>query len=288
MHARTGYLSEFNHASGGEAQLADAELSLAAVLVAEATNVGYKPGQRSRHRALNRARLSHVEQNYLRAETLRSANARLIEAQADIPLAGLWGGGMVASVDGLRFVVPVCTVHSGYNPHYFGRRRGADLAERDQQPGRRDRGTVVPGTERDSLYELDVMLNPDHGRRPELVTSDTAGYSDLVFGLYRICGMQYAPRLANLSDMRFWRLDPAADYGPVNDLARHRIKPDRIHPLVADAAGRGLAGDRHRARLRPHPGAQPRRQSHPAGAGLHRIRPYRQDSAPISRGRGRP
>lgn len=58
------------------------------------------------------------------------------------------------------------------------------------------------------------MLNRDNGRRPELVTSDTAGYSDMVFGLYRICGMQYAPRLADLSDTRFWRLDPAADYGP--------------------------------------------------------------------------
>lgn len=85
VHARTGYLSEFAHASGGESRMDDAELSLAAVLVAEATNVGYKPVARPRHRALNRPRLSHVEQNYVRAETLRAANARLIEAQADIP-----------------------------------------------------------------------------------------------------------------------------------------------------------------------------------------------------------
>lgn len=60
--------------------MGDAELSLAAVLVAEATNVGYKPVARPRHRALNRPRLSHTEQNYVRAETLRAANARLIEA----------------------------------------------------------------------------------------------------------------------------------------------------------------------------------------------------------------
>lgn len=103
-----------------------------------------------------------------------------------------------------------------------------DAAWRDF--GARLGATVVPGTERDSLYQLDVLLNPDHGRRPELVTSDIAGYSDLVFGLYRICGMQYAPRLANLPDARFWRLDLAADYGVANDLPRHRIKLNKITP----------------------------------------------------------
>ncbi|WP_441007492.1 transposase [Saccharopolyspora montiporae] len=230
VHARTGFLSEFTHASGGESRMDDAELSLAAVLVAEATNVGYKPVARPRHWALNRARLSHVEQNYLRAETLRAANARLIDVQADIPLAQLWGGGMVASVDGMRFVVPTQTVYAGHNPRYFGRKRGATWlnAINDQVAG--IGATVVPGTQRDSLYQLDVLLNPYHGRRPELVTSDTAGYSDMVFGLYRICGMAYAPRLANLADTRFWRIDPAADYGPANDLARHRIRLGRISP----------------------------------------------------------
>ncbi|MDR7304442.1 TnpA family transposase [Haloactinomyces albus] len=31
----------------------------------------------------------------------------------------------------------------------------------------------------------------------------------MVFGLCRICGMQYAPRLANFADTRFWHIDPA-------------------------------------------------------------------------------
>nr|WP_268255855.1 Tn3 family transposase [Streptomyces fructofermentans] len=39
-------------------------------------------------------------------------------------LAQAWGGGL-ASVDGMRSVVPVPSVHSCLNPHYFGRRGGA-------------------------------------------------------------------------------------------------------------------------------------------------------------------
>lgn len=33
----------------------------------------------------------------------------LVEAQAEIPLAQLWGGGLIDLVDGMRFVAPVRT-----------------------------------------------------------------------------------------------------------------------------------------------------------------------------------
>ena len=53
--------------------------------------------------------------------------------------------------------------------------------------------------------------------------ADTAGYSDIVFGLFLLLGYQFSPRLADLGDKRFWRLDPDADYGPLNGVARHRL-----------------------------------------------------------------
>lgn len=80
----------------------DLPTSVAALLVAEACNVGLTPVIKPGVPALTRARLSHVDQNYLRADTHSAASARLIEAQASIPVAGLWGGGLVASADGLR------------------------------------------------------------------------------------------------------------------------------------------------------------------------------------------
>jgi hypothetical protein len=176
VHAWTGFLGEFTHAAGADARVDQLEVSMAAVLMSEACNFGFRPVTDPDEPALTRARLSHVEQNYLRADTIKAANARLIAAQADLELARLWGGGLVASVDGLRFVVPIATIYAGHNPKYFGRRRGATWinAMNDQRVG--IGAQVVPGTARDSLYTLDVMLNPDHGRRPEIVTSDSAGY----------------------------------------------------------------------------------------------------------------
>ena len=62
----------------------DLATSLAAVLVAQGCNLGFAPIVKPGHPALTRDRLSHVAQNYVRAETLAAANARLISAQSRI------------------------------------------------------------------------------------------------------------------------------------------------------------------------------------------------------------
>jgi hypothetical protein len=72
----------FTAVSGGEARLADLHVTIAAALTAHALNVGYTPVV-SGAPALTRARISHVDQNYLRAETYAAGNAPLIAAQAD-------------------------------------------------------------------------------------------------------------------------------------------------------------------------------------------------------------
>jgi Tn3 transposase DDE domain len=51
---------------------------------------------------------------------------------------------------------------------------------------------------------------------------------DLVFGLFWLLGYQFSPRLADFGEARFWRMNPKADYGPLNGLARQRINIAQI------------------------------------------------------------
>lgn len=232
VHSWTGFLDAYTHIGRSNARMVDLPRSIAALLVAEACNVGLTPVIAEGHPALTRNRLGHVDANYLRAETHAAANATLIKAQGEIPIAQVWGGGLLASVDGMRFVVPVRTINAGPNPKYFGRGRGLTWfnAVNDQVAG--IGATVVPGTVRDSLYVLDTILNLDGGPRPEMITSDTASYSDMVFGIFSLLGYRFSPRIASLSDQRLWRAtmpDTAdSDYGPLNDVARNRINLSKI------------------------------------------------------------
>jgi hypothetical protein len=124
ISARTGFTDAFTHVSEATARANDLNISLCAVLLAKACNTGHEPLIREDIPALRRERLSFVNQNYIRDETLTFANSKLVSAQNTIATAHAWGGGEVASADGMRFVVPIRTVHARANPKYFGRGRG--------------------------------------------------------------------------------------------------------------------------------------------------------------------
>jgi len=97
----------FTAVSGGRSRLEDLPTLVAACLATHSMNVGYRPIAKKGVPALERSRLSHVFQNYFRPEILGVANAPLVARQAGLPLAQAWGGGLVAAVDGMRFIVPV-------------------------------------------------------------------------------------------------------------------------------------------------------------------------------------
>jgi len=228
IHARTGFATECTHISEGAARVEDLPISLCAVLLAEACNIGLEPVVRADVPALTRGRLSWVQQNYIRAETLTRANACLVDTQATIALAHEWGGGEVASADGLRFVVPVRTLNAGPNRKYFNADRGVTYYNFTSDQFTGFHAIVIPGTLRDSMYILDGLLEQQTRLRPVEIMTDTAGVSEVVFGLFWLLGYQFSPRLADIGEARFWRLDPTADYGVLNTIARARVNTKLI------------------------------------------------------------
>ena len=52
--------------------------------------------------------------------------------------------------------------------------------------------------------------------------------SDIVFSLFALLGLRFSPRLADIGEARFWRIDPRAHYGGLNGIARQRIRTDLI------------------------------------------------------------
>ncbi|MGH3898015.1 MAG: Tn3 family transposase [Pseudonocardiaceae bacterium] len=152
------FAAAYTHVSGGGARISeDLDVTLAAVLTAQSLNVGWVPVVTPGVEALTRSRIGHVYQNYVRAESHAGANAVLIAGQAGIATAQLWGGGLVAAVDGTRFVVPVRSIDARPNPKYFGRKKGSTLLNMINDQGVGLAGMVLSGTPRDSLFAVDLM-----------------------------------------------------------------------------------------------------------------------------------
>ena len=226
--ARSSFAEAFTHVSERHARVEDFTTSLCGALIAQACNIGFEPLVRTDQPALSRARLSWVSQNFIRPDTIAAANARIVAAQNALPIAHIWGSGEVASADGIRFVAPGNAIHAGSNPKYFGAGRGITYYNlvSDQFTGLN--AVVVPGTLRDSLLILGLLLDQETDLEPVEIMTDTAAYADTVFGLFWLLGYQFSPRLADIGDARFWRINRTADYGALNGLARQRIDLDLI------------------------------------------------------------
>lgn len=225
---RVKFTDFFVHITERASRAEELTTSLCAVLLAEACNTGIEPLIRNDIKSLKRDRLLWVNQNYVRNDTLCDVNAQLVAAQNQIPLANLWGGGEVASADGMRFVVPIRTVHSGPNPKYFGRERGVTWYNLISNQFSGLNAITVPGTLRDSLVLLAVVLDQQTELQPTQIMTDTGAYSDIVFWLFRLLGYRFSPRLADVGGTRFWRIDPKADYGELNTIARQQINMKKI------------------------------------------------------------
>lgn len=228
INAHTGFADEFTHVSESNARAEDLTVSVCAVLLSEACNIGIEPLIKAHVPALTRHRLNWVKQNYLRAETLVKANAKLVDYQSTLSLAKQWGGGEVASADGMRFVTPIRTINAGPNRKYFGSSRGITWYNFLSNQFSGFHGIVVPGTLRDSIFVLEGLLEQQTGLNPVEIMTDTAGSSDMVFGLFWLLGYQFSPRLADAGESVFWRVDKEANYGVLNDLARSCANPQKI------------------------------------------------------------
>ncbi len=248
--ARTGFHHAFTHLAERGAEVDGFTTSLCAVLVAEACNIGLEPLLQPEDPALGRARLSWVAQNFVRDETIAAANARLVAAQNALPIARFWGDGEIASADGVRLVVPSRAVHAGPNPRYFGIGRGITYYNlmSDQFTGLN--AVVVPGTLKDSLVILGLLLGQETELEPAEIMADTGAYTDCIFGLFWLLGYQFSPRLADVGSARFWRIDPGADYGRLNALARHRVDTGLIARHWEDLLR--LAGSLKLGHVHPH------------------------------------
>jgi TnpA family transposase len=224
----TRFARAFTPSTGGQSRIPDLGLSICAVLLAQACNVGYRPIATRDHPALTAARLDYVANTYVRPETLAAANARLVDYQASIGIVRHWGDGTLASADGLRFIVPVDSLHAGRNPKYFATGQGVVFYNWLADTYLGLNSIVLPGTKRDSQYLLDGIVDNPTALEPKELTADTAADSDLIHGLCELLGYLFSPRLADIPDRRFWRLERKADYGTLNRVAANRLDPDLI------------------------------------------------------------
>ena len=204
IDARIGFSRHFTHPGGHRPAGKDHLRYLYASILAQGCNMPLADMAQSA--GLSYDRLRRTTHLYVRQGALRAAVNDLVDAQHEQPIAALWGGGTMSSSDGQRFPVSGRVRNADALPRYFGYGRGITFytwtSDQYSQYGTK----VISATVRDATYVLDEILDNETELSILEHTTDTDGYTDLVFGLFDLLGLRFSPRIADLGGARLYRL----------------------------------------------------------------------------------
>jgi TnpA family transposase len=220
-----GLTDVFTHAAGQTNRIPQLKVHLFAAILAHGCNLGIN--RMARISGLSAEQLRWISTWYLRHETLTAANDAIINFHHTQPIAALWGDGTLSSSDGQRFAVGVQTPVARYQRRYFVN-KGATIYSWTSDQHTQYGSKVIPATAREATYVLDGILDNHNDLRIEEHTTDTAGYTDLVFGLFELLGLRFSPRVRDIADHRLWRIGPLDHHQYAGPLVRSQIRTDRI------------------------------------------------------------
>lgn len=221
-----GFLHKLKHAGQQESASTDLPVYLHASLLAQATNIGL-------HRMASVAELSYQRlvwcpNWYLRDETLDSAATQIVDFHHDHWLTKFWGSGSFSSSDGQRFPVAIKTNTSRALPKYFGYGRGITHYSWTSDQFSLYGTKVVPATIREAVYVLDAILDNETELSIERHTTDTAGYTEIIFALFDLLGLCFEPRIQDLGDQRIYTTGDLSEHTHLKNLDVHRLNLELI------------------------------------------------------------
>jgi TnpA family transposase len=77
---------------------------------------------------------------------------------------------------------------------------------------------IISCSPREALYVLDGLLENNTILKIREHTTDTHGYTEIVFALCHLLGFYFMPRIRDLKDQQLYRIDKSVDYGDLNHL----------------------------------------------------------------------
>jgi TnpA family transposase len=203
----TGFSDAFTHLKTGLP--ASDKQTLLTALLADGTNMGLKRMAEA-CRGASFWQLARTVDWHVREETYVRATARLIDAQRALPLAALWGDGRMSSSDGQFFQAGGRGAAPSEINARYGSEPGVSFYSHLSDQFGAFHSKAIAATAHEAPHILDGLLLHESSLRLEEHTTDTGGFTEIIFGLCALLGFRFVPRIRDLPETRLYVAgDPA-------------------------------------------------------------------------------
>lgn len=176
-------------------------------------NIGYgKMAKISKN--INPNELSTVINWYLTAQNMDAACNRVLSRMSEMDLLNVFKRDkdkIHSSSDGQKYVVSKESLNANQSYKYFGQKTGISIYSFTDESYRLFYSTAISSSEREAAYLIDGLMNNDVVKT-DIHSSDSHGYSEIIFGMTHLMDVSFAPRIKNFKDQKIYSLKPRKHY----------------------------------------------------------------------------
>lgn len=206
IHKQSSFLEVFSHFNKAHQENISLDLLIAAI-VGYGCNINVsKMGKISK--GINQNRLDNAKIWYFTEENTKEANDKIVEFMNEFDIVKLLRAKKEinhTSSDGQKFNMnpSIDSTNAGYSFKYFGIQKGVSVYTFIDESHRLFYSTVINATERESGYVIDGLMHNDVVQS-DIHSTDTHGYSEVIFALTHLLGFSFAPRIKNFKEQQLY------------------------------------------------------------------------------------
>lgn len=223
VHRHSQFLDAFQHWRVRSAGSRPLERLLLAGIIGYGCQVGTEKVARISNR-IGASELERTVNWYFSPENVAEANDKILALVDRLRLPQLYrrhADQMHTSSDGQKVKVVVDSLHAQPAFKYFGRGKGASVDTFLDEGNFLFHSTVISSPEREAPYVIDGLMHNDVVKS-DIHSTDTGGYTEMLFGVMRLLGFSYAPRIKGFAKQQRYGFRRRKEYEELG----YRIVPD--------------------------------------------------------------
>lgn len=234
VDSHSNFLESLKHYTQiGTSGRIDKNLLLASILGYGCNITLSKMGKISK--GISKTKLDNTKIWYFNEENTIKANDKIIEFLEQLEIVKLLRKHQEfnhTSSDGQKFnmKVSVDSTNAGWSHKYFGLNKGVAVYTFIDESHRLFYSVVINVSERESGSVIDGLMH-NETVKSDIHSTDTHGFSEVIFGITNLLGFSFAPRIKNFKDQQLYGCDTPKAYQTLGYklLPKRKIKENLIN-----------------------------------------------------------
>jgi TnpA family transposase len=209
----TKFLDEFEHWQPKYRREKPASKTFFAGIMGYGCDIGHRKLAQISNQ-INENELENVVRWYFSLQNVQAANDRILQFTSQLDLPKIYQAKqekLHTSSDGQKRETEGESLNANYSFKYFGQNKGSSTVGFIDARNFMWYSTVISSAEREAAYVIDGLMH-NNVVKSDIHSTDTHGYSEVIFGSTYFFGLEFAPRIKGLHKQHLYAFKPRKHY----------------------------------------------------------------------------